>query len=56
MNTMRFVTQGARLRDLREARRDLGVTQGTTKEAKWGKPAIELIAETRRAQADTAVA
>lgn len=51
MTTMRFVTHATRQRDLRAARRDLGITAGPAKEAKWGKTARDLIADSHLARA-----
>jgi hypothetical protein len=48
MQTMRFVTDAVRRRDLRRARRDLGVSSSApVKEEKWGKSARELIVQGR---------
>lgn len=45
METMQFVTHGARLAYLRKARRDLGIVGSAVKEARWGKQTSELLAE-----------
>lgn len=44
MRTMDFVTHAERLRDLRRARRALGIAAGAVKEAHFGKTARERIA------------
>ena len=47
METMRFVTHRERLLDLRRARRLWGVTGKGIKEARFGKPVRERIADSR---------
>jgi hypothetical protein len=48
MRTMRFVTEDVRRKDLRRARRELGILQGAhVKEERWGKQTSELLAEAR---------
>lgn len=45
MRTMRFVTHAARLKDLRRARRELGIIGSAVKEERWGKQVHERLAE-----------
>lgn len=47
MRAMRFTTHATRLKDLRRARRDLGISGAACKEVHWGKPTQELLAELR---------
>lgn len=47
MRTMQFVTHDVRLKDLRRARRALGLSGAACKEAHWGKQTQELLADLR---------
>lgn len=47
MDTMQFVTHGARLHYLARARRDLGISGAAVKEIRWGKQTREVLEETR---------
>lgn len=48
MRTMQFVTHDVRLKDLRRARKELGLSGAAVKEWHGGKRAIDLLTEAQR--------